>query len=171
MTLSGFFMIPKKQIKAYSLLLVSFLLLLQGCSAEIRTVSNEDSLKTSASNDTGEKPTISISSSVKPVTSSTEIPFTIKFESPVKFKDSDLTVSGGRVFQCKPNSSVSYSCVLIPDNKNVSVQIVTGSIRKFDGSQAGFSNVLSFVVAPADKVFGLCFKSSEFYEKYQSMRF
>lgn len=164
-------MIPKKQIKAYSLLLGSFLLLLQGCSADIRTVSDEDSLKTSASDDTGEKPTISISSSENAITSNTEIPITIKFESPVKFKDSDLTISGGRVFQCKSVSSLSYSCILIPDHKNVSVQVVTGAVLKADGSKAGFSNALSFVVAPADKVFGLCFKSSEFHEKYQSMRF
>jgi hypothetical protein len=110
-------------------------------------------------------------SSTQPVTtSSLEIPVNIEFSSPMKFQSSDMAVSGGILMGCTGSGS-KYSCTLIPKSKNVSLQLVSGTLRSDKGTPNSSSNVLSFVVAAADPVYGLCIKASDFHDKFKTLRF
>ena len=154
-------------------------LLIQGCMAstggeatDVGTSSSQSNSAGSSSATAGALPVItaSLSSSVGVTTTRTEIPFTINFSKSVNFKDSDLTISGGRVFNCV-GTGLRFNCTLVLDDPNVSVQIIAGSIRLADGSVVGSSNVLSFVSSGADKVYGLCFHRNDYFSKYQTLRF
>ena len=143
------------------------LTLLQGCGG-IRSFSAKENLLISSNINPEEK--IKLSSSEPAITNSQAIAVTFEFDSAVKLKESDVVVSGGIIQKCTTGTSSSFTCTLIPKSKAVSVQIVSGTIRNSDGSDAGSSNVLSFVVNSADKVYGLCIKKSEYEEKFGSLR-
>lgn len=152
--------------------------LIQGCeesavreASDAGTTSTQSGLgASSATTGAGSVISASLSSNVGVATNKTEIPFTVSFSKAVNFKDSDLTLSGGRVFNCS-GSGTSFNCTLLLDHPNVSVQIVAGTIRLADGSVVSSSNVLSFVSSGPDKVYGLCFHRNEYFSKYQTLRF
>ncbi len=138
-----------------------------GCKGSIRSQPELSSSRLIAN----ENQIVKLSSTEPAITNRLEIPIKIVFSSPVRFFDNDIAVSGGTIHQCTKGIQTVFNCTLIPKSKNVSLKIISGTIRTQKGTDAGGSNVLSFVVDAADPVYGLCIKKSEFESKFQTLRF